>query len=331
MGNKILLVEKINQAGIDILETCGEVILAPDPSEATICSIIGDCDAILCRSTKITAPMFEAGKKLKVLGRHGIGTDNIDIEAATRCGVKVCNTPTANVISVAEQVIADILYFAKNCHGCDKAMRDGIFAQGGSLPALVNRLGYDNVELYGKTVGFIGMGKIARRVAHILVEGFGMRAFGYDPYLPDDAIRAAGCEPRHTVEELVQNVDYVSIHVPGMPSTMNLVTYDTIKLMKPTAVLINTARGGIVNEDDLCRAIDEGLIAGAAVDVFVGETPAADHPFFSRPKILCTPHVAAMTDGALRNMAVGAAQAIKDVLEGREPESCVNKKALEAK
>ena len=331
MEHKILVVEKIHQAGMDILASCGDVVIAPDTSEATIVSMIGDCDGLLTRSSKITAPMIEAGKNLKVIGRHGIGVDTIDVDCATRCGVKVCNTPTANVISVAEQVIADMMYFSKEAHKCDKAMRDGVFCQQGSLPALVTRLGYNTLELYGKTVGFIGMGKIARRAAHICVEGFGMKAFGYDPYLTDEQIASAGAEPRHTVEELVTGVDFVSIHVPLLPTTKNLLDYEMIKKMKPNAVLINTARGGIINEEDLCRAIDEGLIAGAAVDVYASEPPAKDHPFFSRSKILCTPHVAAMTDGALYRMAVDSAQAVKDVLEGREPASCVNKKALEEK
>ena len=267
MAKKVLLMEKIHEKGMSMLQEKAEVIVAPDPSEETIVSLIGDCDALIARSTPVTDRMIEAGKQLKVIGRHGIGVDNIDLESATRHGVYVMNTPQANVISVAEHLLTCMLYLTKKAHKCDEAMRAGEFSQQGSLPALVNRLGYNTIELYGKTVGFIGMGKIARRATDICVKGFGMKAYGYDPYLTPAAISACGAVPCASIVELIEQVDFVSIHVPLTAETKNLFNYNTIKLMKPTAFLINTARGGIIDEADLCRALDNGLIAGAAVDV----------------------------------------------------------------
>lgn len=328
MSFKILLSEKIHAAGMQILENTGEIIVAADPSEDTIVKLIGDCDAFVVRTSKVTSKMIEAGKKLKVIGRHGIGVDLIDLDTAAKRGVIVVNTPEANVISVAEHAVASMLTLTKRFQEADHALRAGVFDQLGSLPGLVTKLGYTTLELYGKTLGLIGTGKIARKVANICMQGFGMKVYGYDAYMSPEAIKSAGIEPCADVEGVVSKADFISVHVPLTPGTRGMIDEKMLSKMKPTAILINTARGGIVNEKDLCAALKSKTIAAAAIDVFEQEPPKKDHPFFQLDNILVTPHAAAMSDGALYRMAVDVAQGVADVLEGREPKFWFNKEAL---
>jgi D-3-phosphoglycerate dehydrogenase len=329
MAYRILLSEKIHPDGIRLLESVGQVDIAPDPSEDTIVGIIGEYDAIVVRSSKLTGKMIEAGKRLKVIGRHGIGTDNLDIETANRQQVIVVNTPEANVISVAEHVMGAMLALCKRLGEADCALRKGVFDRPGSLPGLVDKLGYTTLELYGKTVGLIGVGKIARQVAKMCINGFNMKAYGFDAYLKPEDIRSAGVEPCDTIEEVVSKADFVSVHVPLTPGTKDLIDEKIISGMKPTAILINAARGGVVNEQALYNALKQKTIAAAAVDVFAKEPPGKDHPFFELDNILVTPHMAAMSDGAIYRMAIDVAQGVIDVLEGREPKYWFNKRAFE--
>lgn len=328
MSLKILFSEKIHPAATEILKSVGEIQVAEDPSEDTIVKIIGDFDAFIVRSSKVTPRMVEAGKKLKVIGRHGIGVDNIPLDAAAKQKIIVVNTPEANVISVAEHTVAAMLTLCKRFRESDSGLRSGIFDQPGSLPGLVTKLGYSTVELYGKTLGLIGVGKIGRKVANTCMNGFGMNVCGFDAFLSPEAISGMGIEPCASVEEAAAKADFISIHVPLTQDTKGLINEKMLKKMKPTAILINAARGGVVNEEDLYTALKEKTIAGAAVDVFEKEPPKKDHPFFQLDNILVTPHAAAMSDGALYRMAVDVAQGVKDVLEGKVPAYWCNKEVF---
>ncbi|SFM46469.1 hydroxyacid dehydrogenase [Thermodesulforhabdus norvegica] len=324
---KILLAEKIHEAGMTILEQAGKVMVSPSVSEEVIVEELKDADAFVVRSSPVTRRMIQASPRLKVIGRHGIGVDNIDLEAATERGVIVVNTPDANSMSVAEYVVMAMGYLAKRFKEADRALREGLFNRDGSLPGLVTRLGFTCIELNGKTLGLVGFGRIGRLVARKCRDGFDMRVIAYDPYISEEAIRQGGAVPRSDLESVFVEADVVSVHVPLSEETRGLIDMRYLRLMKPTAYLINAARGGIVVEKDLYEILKEKRIAGAAIDVFEKEPPPPDHPFFTLDNVLVTPHMAAMTDGALKRMAEEVARDVVAVLKGERPRNLVNPQA----
>jgi D-3-phosphoglycerate dehydrogenase / 2-oxoglutarate reductase len=314
-----------------MIREMADLVIAKNPQEDTLVAAIADADALIVRSSQVTAKIIRAGKNLKVIGRHGIGVDNIDILEATKCGVAVVNTPEANVISVAEHCFAAMLYLSKRLQEVDCALRKGEFAQTGSLPGLCTQLGYTGLELHKKTLGLIGTGRIAQQLAKIAFQGFGMQICGYDAYVSPEAMMAAGIQHCSSLEEICKQADFVSVHVPLTPETTNLIDRRLLGIMKPTAFLINASRGGVVNEEDLYQALKKRIIAGASVDVFAQEPPSISHPFFKLDNILVTPHMAAMTDGALMRMAQDVAAGVKAVLQGHRPQYLVNKEIYDRK
>jgi len=325
---KVLLTERIDKTGIDILSKVAQVDIAPDPSEKTIVSMVGEYDAMIIRATLLTEPMLAAGKKLKVVGRHGVGTDNLDIPAATRHGILLLNTPGANAGSVAEYTVGALLYLFKRFAEADRMLRRGDFNQPGSLTGLLTKLGFENRVVEGRTIGLAGFGAIARRVAKICIHGFDMKVLAYDPYVSEKAMNALGVQKVASVKEMAPLVDALTIHVPKTPETVNLINSEIFSAMKPTAVLVNAARGGIVNEADLVEALKNRSIAAAATDVYDQEPPPMDHPLFALDNMLMTPHIGAASDGAMQNMASYVARGVVDVLEGRTPQFVVNRELL---
>jgi len=291
--------------------------------ESDLLRHVSDADALLVRSTDLGNAVMECGKKLKVIGRHGIGFDNIDIGAATRLGIMVVNTPNANTNAVAEHTLWAIMHCAKNFNRAEKALRDGKFAVTGSLPGLVQKMEYTTLELKGKHLGLIGFGRIARRLAE-LAHCLKMNVKAFDPLIPDDDFQASAVGRFDSIEEAMPESDFISIHVPYKEETHHLVGEKQLSLMKKSSFLINTSRGGIVDEEVLYRVLKERKIAGAALDVFEKEPPPADFPFFNLDNVMLTPHMASMTDLAMINMACDAAAGILDALEGRKPEFLVN-------
>lgn len=324
LTSQVLCSEPIHEAGLQLIKEVAGITIASEPSENTLVNLIPDADALIVRSSYVTAKIIKAGKKLKVIGRHGMGIDNIDLETATSMGVAVVNTSLANVQSVAEHVLAMMLCLCKRINKADRALRSGLFNRLGSLPGLVNKLGYNTEELFGKTIGLVGFGKIGRKVAQMCKAGFNMQVHAYDKFLSEDRMRDAGVEPCESLSQLFKSVDFVSVHVPLTPETKNLIGFDLLSLMKPTAFIVNTSRGGIINEDDLCVVLKEKRIAGAAIDVFSQEPPPVNHPLFQLNNVIVTPHMAAMTDGALERMARDVATGVISVLRGEKPEFLVN-------
>lgn len=318
MKHQVLLTERISQVGIDMIEKEATATIAPSPSDKDLLPLIGDADGLLIRSTKLSNAVMEAGKKLKVVGRHGIGLDNIDLKAATSLGIMVVNTPGANTNAVAEHALWAIMHCARNFNRAEKALRQGKFSVAGSLPGLVQKLGYTTLELKGKTLGLVGFGRIAQRLTEF-ARCLQMDVQAYDPLVPEKAFQALGARRVATIAEAVSKADFVSVHVPYMPETHHLVGEQEISLMKPEAYLLNTSRGGVVDEGALYLALTEKRIAGAALDVFEAEPPVPDLPILRLENILVTPHMAAMTDEALTNMAVDASQGIIDALQGKKP------------
>jgi D-3-phosphoglycerate dehydrogenase len=321
---KIILSESIHESGLNMLKAQHDVEIVGDTTEEVLKQAIKDAQALIVRSSTVTSTLISAGSNLRVIGRHGIGVDNIDIPFASKNGVLVVNTPDANTISVAEYTIAAMLYVSKRLYEADRALRGGVFIGPGSLPGMVTRLGYTAVELHGKEIGLLGFGRIARRVALICHQCFGMQVCSYDEWIPNGEIEKCDVRPCRSLEEVFAGPDFVSIHIPLTPETQGLVGLKQLTLMKPSSVLINTARGGVVVENDLAQVLKVKKIAAAVIDVFECEPPGINDALFKLDNVLVTPHMAAMTDGALRRMSCDVAAGVLSALAGKKPENLVN-------
>ena len=313
---KILMSQPIHEEGMKYITSSGyEARVAPDFSEATLIREIQDAAGFLVRTAEIPASVINAGKVLKVIGRHGVGYDNIDVKAATARKIPVCITPRANALSVAEHVLALMLALAKQIIPLDAATRKNAWEARNSCAA---------VDLDGKTMGIIGMGRVGTLVCKKVIGAFNMKVLAYDPLVPAATMEQAGATVVKELPELIKAADVVTVHVPSSPETRHLIGEKTLAMMKPTAFLINTARGPLVDEAALAKALREKTIAGAGVDVFDPEPPKPDNPLFGLPNIILSPHSAALTAECMIRMATHAAQAITDVLEGRRPEGVIN-------
>ena len=258
---KILVSDKLSKDGLDILEASGiPVVMKPGMTEDELCKEIVDYDALIIRSgTKVTRKVIDAAKKLRVIGRAGVGVDNVDIPYATEKGILIMNTPTANILSAAEHTCAMILSLARNIPFAHSSMHEGKW----------DRSKFTGVELNGKVLGIIGVGRVGGEVAKRL-KPFNMTMVGYDPFLPKEVADEIGVRLT-TLEEVITTADFMTIHTPLLPSTRNMISLEQFKMMKPNARLANVARGGIVNEDDLYTALHDHIIAGAAFDVWCNE------------------------------------------------------------
>ena len=313
---KILIVQPIAKEGVKLLEEKGfEVKQLEDHNIENIKKEVIDADAILVRTAKIPREVIKCGKKLKVIARHGVGVDNIDIEAATENGVYVTNAPIASDVSVAEHVLGLMISLAKNIRKADIALREGKFEV---------RNEYIGVELEGKTLGILGLGKIGRKVAIKAAKGFGMKIIGYDPFITQDNVDSV-IEVTNSWEKVFKEADFISLNLPLNDKTRGIVGKKEFKMMKKTAYIINCARGPIVNEEELIQALNKGLIAGAGLDVFTEEPPAKDNPLFRLNNTIVTPHMAAHTHASMIKMATHAAQGIIEVLSNKPPTWPVNK------
>jgi D-3-phosphoglycerate dehydrogenase len=310
----ILLTEDIHPSGRALLENRAEVRLASALDEDSLCREVLDVDAIVLRARgRLTARVMDAAPRLRVIGRHGVGVDNVDVDAATERGIQVLNTPGANVISVAEHVCAGMFALARHLPGADRAVRTGDWTQRD------RELGW---ELTGGTLGVIGMGAIGQEIARMCRAGFGMAVVYVDP-IPRPEVEASQGAVRVDLDELLPVADVVTIHVPLLPATRGLIGRRQLAMMKPTAFLINTARGGVVDERALTDALRAGCPAGALIDVFESEPPGPGHPLLECNRAILTPHSAAMTEQASRRMAM-VVEDILVVLGGGAPRHPAN-------
>jgi D-3-phosphoglycerate dehydrogenase len=312
---KILMSQPIHEAGMRYITERGyEARVAPDFSEATLLKEVRDAAGFLVRTAEIPAAVINAGTVLKVIARHGVGYDSIDVKAATARKIPVCITPRANALSVAEHVLALMLAMAKRIIPFDAATRKNDWNI---------RNSYSAFDLEGKSLGIIGMGRIGMLVCQKAKAAFNMEILGYDPLVPKAAMEQAGAKVL-SIPEILQASDFVTLHVPSMPETKGLIGEAQLTMMKRSAYLINCARGPIVDEAALFAALKAGTIAGAGLDVFDPEPPMADNPLFGLPNVVLSPHSAGLTVECVIRMATHAAQAIIDVLEGRKPEGVIN-------
>lgn len=314
---KVYLTEKIHDKAVAFLKEHAEVVQGECTDAEYIKEHAQGCDAILIRSAVITEEIMDAVPTLKTVAKHGIGVDNIDIPAATKRNILVLNAPFSNLNAVAEHALMLMISLAKNTVSMDRETRKGNFKA---------RSSKTNLELKGKTIGLLGFGKIARMLAE-KATGLGMHVIAADPY-GDEKIANQMKVKLVSNEELQKESDFISVHVPLIPSTAKMVNKEFLSHMKPTAYLINSSRGPVVDEEALVWALQNKIIAGAGLDVFDPEPPKADNPLFEMDEVLVSPHNAALTDEALLAMAMDSSTGIVDYLEGRNPEFPVNPEIL---
>lgn len=323
---KVLLLQKMDSAGMKILEDAGlQVDIPADTSEEALRACAADYDAIIVRGmVKLPASVIESAKKCKIISRHGVGLETIDVEAATRENIPVAFTPGANANAVAEQAVSLMLdIMKKNCVLSRKLMLEKDYQC---------RLSVMNSELKGKTVGIFGLGNIGRRVAEIVTHGFGADIIGYDPYISQERFEMMNLNGRLTtdMDDLLANSDIVTLHAPG--SEVGMIGRRAISLMREGAILINTARGTLVDEPALYEALKSGHLAGAGLDVTACEPPDPDNPLFALENVVATPHTAALTKEGNVNMAVGAAEQVAGLLlEGKKPWGFANQAVWETR
>jgi D-3-phosphoglycerate dehydrogenase len=317
---KVLVSDPIDQAGIDILSQVASVDMRPGLSAEELKAVIGDYDALMIRSgTTVTAEIIEAAGKLRIIGRAGVGVDNVDVPAATKRGVLVVNSPEGNTIAAAEHALALMLSLSRHVpHAHASTMAGGW-----------DRKTYVGNELYKKKLGVVGLGKIGSHVARV-AQAMGMELLAYDPFVSDE--RAQQMQVKLLpLAELFAQADYITLHLPRTPDTENLVNAELLRTMKPSARLVNCARGGIVDEAALAEAVEAGVIAGAALDVYAKEPLAADSPLRRvKERLVLTPHLGASTTEAQENVAIDVAEQIRDVLLGLPARSAVNIPGLNA-
>ena len=317
--HRVLVKEKIADSGVALLRERFDVDLGLDWDDAQLAERIGAYDAILIRSaTKLTADLIARGENLKVIGRAGVGVDNVDVEAATKRGIIVANAPQSNVITAAEHTVALLLALARNVPQAHAALVGGRW----------ERSKWGGVELYEKTLGLLGFGRIGQLVA-ARAQGFGMHVVAFDPYVSAARFRELGVEKAESSDDLYAHADFISIHLPKTPETRGWLDAAALAKCRDGVRIINCARGELVDDDALKAALDSGKVAGAALDVFANE-PVTDHPLFGYPNVVVTPHLAASTTEAQDRAGVQTAEQVVAALTGGVVSTAVNSPAVSA-
>ncbi|WP_138492985.1 phosphoglycerate dehydrogenase [Paenibacillus pinistramenti] len=311
---KVLVSDPISDLGIQQLVDAEDVTVdrVTGLSEAELIDIIPQYDALLVRSqTKVTPAIMKAGQSLKVIGRAGVGVDNIDLEAATQSGIIVINAPDGNTITTCEHAFAMMMALARHI---PQAYAKTVTGQWDRK--------FLGVELRNKKLGVLGMGRIGSEVAK-RAKAFGMDVLGYDPFLTEDRAEKMGIQLA-SVDDIVRNADFITVHTPLTPETKHMIAAPQFEVMKKGMRIINCARGGIIDEKALIEAVDQGIVAGAAFDVFEQEPPQPDHPFLNNPKIIVTPHLGASTVEAQENVAIDVSEQVLHILRDEPFKNAVN-------
>jgi len=310
---KILISDKISEKGIDIIRTLFQVDIKPGLTETELIDIIKNYDALIVRSeTNVTSNIIHVANRLKIIGRAGVGVDNIDVGAATKKGIIVVNSPEGNTIAAAEHSFAMMLAITRNIPNAHNSIQKGEW----------NRGLFTGIELYGKTLGVVGLGKIGQRVSKYAL-GMGMNVIGYDPYINSGLSTKVGINTIK-LDELLRNADIITFHIPLTNETTNLIDKKKFNIMKTGVFIVNCARGGIIVEKDLRDAVVNGKVSGAAVDVFSNEPIKKDNVLLGLDRIITTPHIGAATKEAKINVAIDVAEQVRDVLLGGVARSAVN-------
>jgi D-3-phosphoglycerate dehydrogenase len=309
---KVLITDPISNEGIDILRSSAQVDVRTGLKLEEIVSIVGDYEALLVRSqTQVSAEVIQAGRKLQVIARAGVGIDNVDVEEATRRGIVVVNAPTGNTISAAEHTIALMLALARHISQANVVLKSGVWRRGDFM----------GTEVRNKTLGIIGLGNVGSEVAR-RARGLEMKLIAYDPFISVDHASKLKVE-LVPLKQLLKESDFITLHIPRTESTKGLIGAKELASVKPTAYLINCARGGLIDEEALVKAVKENRLAGAAIDVFIKE-PCTESILFESDKIIVTPHLAASTTEAQATAAREVAVQIIDVFKGQPARYAVN-------
>jgi D-3-phosphoglycerate dehydrogenase / 2-oxoglutarate reductase len=310
---RVLVTETLSEQGLALLAKDFQVDVRTDLAAGSLVEEIAPYDALIIRSaTQVTAEVLASARSLKVIARAGIGLDNVDVEEATRRGVMVVNAPQSNIISAAEQTVALLLAQARNIPQAHAALVQGRW----------ERSAWEGVELAGKTIGLVGLGRVGSLVA-TRAAGFGMRVIAFDPYVSADRAKEMGVEIMPTLEAVLVQSDFVSIHLPRTSETEGLLGEKELRMIKPGARVVNTARGGIIDEAALAKVLEDGHLAGAALDVFAVE-PTTDSPLFGLPNVVVTPHLGASTREAQDKAGVTVAEMVRLALKGEFVPYAVN-------
>ena len=313
MTPKVVVAETIAPAGIEALAVHCEVVSAVGLGQGELRDLLIDAQALIVRSaTQVDADLIEGAPLLKVIGRAGIGVDNIDVGAATIAGIVVVNAPQANIISAAEHTMALLLSQARHVVRADSVLRSGVW----------DRKSYQGVELHGRTLGVVGLGRIGSLVAR-RAQAFGMQVIAHDPYVGVERSRQLRVEMVDTLDDLYTRADFITIHLPLTAETTGMINAETLSRMKPGVRIVNVSRGGIVDESALADAIRSGRVAGAALDVFASE-PMTESPLFDLPQVVVTPHLGASTMEAQDKAGIDVAEAVAGALRGELVLSAVN-------
>jgi D-3-phosphoglycerate dehydrogenase len=311
---KVLVKEKIGDSGIDLLREHFDVDLGVDWTDEQLAERIGDYEGILIRSaTKLTAELIERGTSLRVIGRAGVGVDNVDVEAATKRGIVVANAPQSNVVTAAEHTMALLLALARNIPQAYASLTSGKW----------ERSKFSGVELYEKTLGILGFGRIGQLVA-ARARAFGMRVLAFDPFVSAERYRELGVEKAENSEEIYAQADFITVHLPKTPDTQNWLNAAAFAQMRDGVRVLNVARGGLIDEAALKDALDAGKVGGAALDVFPAE-PVTEHPLFQGyPNVIVTPHLGASTAEATDRAGYQSAEQVVAALTGGVVSTAVN-------
>jgi D-3-phosphoglycerate dehydrogenase / 2-oxoglutarate reductase len=310
---RVLITDNLSEGGLNILKACPEIEVVMG-SPQNVREELREADGIIIRSgTTLTAEILEGQERLKVIVRAGVGVDNVDLDAATREGIVVMNTPTGNTTSTAEHAFALMLSMARNIPQASATMKAGGW----------DRKKFTGTQLAGKTLAVIGLGRIGITLARRAI-AFEMKVIGYDPFMSEERAREEGIELYREVDDLIDKCDFISVHTPLTDETRNLINAERIARMRPSVRIVNCARGGIINEADLIAAVQAGKVAGAALDVYPKEPPAADDPIRSEANIITTPHLGASTAEAQESVACEAAEIISAFLVDNEVRHAIN-------
>ncbi len=309
----VLIAEELSPATLGVLGSDFEIRHCDGANrDELLAALKSGVDAVLIRSaTKMDAEAISAAAGLRVIARAGVGLDNVDIPAATAAKVLVINAPTSNIVSAAEHAIALMMASARNIPAANSSLRSGKWA----------RSKFTGTELFEKTLGIVGFGKIGQLVAHRM-KAFGMNVIAYDPYLTADKVSALSVKLVE-LDELLKTSDFITIHLPKTKETLNLIGEEALSKVKPTVHIVNAARGGVLDEEALHKAITQGRVAGAGIDVYATE-PCTDSPLFSLDQVVATPHLGASTDEAQERAGIDVAHSVRKALAGEPVSDAVN-------
>lgn len=315
---KVLIADNVSKRAVEVLEEekSWDVVFLPGKKDASLVDEIADADALVVRSaTKVKADLLAHAKRLRAIGRAGSGVDNVDLEAATKRGIVVMNTPGGNANSVAEQTMGLLVCLARRIPQADASMKRGAW----------EKKKLTGTELRGKTLGLIGMGRVGSEVAR-LARAFAMSIVAYDPYVPSRLAQEQGVQ-LVKIEDLLHSSDYISLHTAATPETHHLINAETLAKMKPGVRIVNCARGDLIKQEDLLQALESGHVAGAALDVFEKEPPT-DSLLVAHPNVIATPHIAGSTDEAQEIVGIRIAEQIRDYLRLGMARNAVNMPAI---